>query len=363
MTTAHRHVLRATAACAVASLIAVALCITTVATASAGASRASIGVGITGPAGLTATVNARGLRHVAALAEDAQGRIWAATAVGSTDDADAVYVVDDAGAAPRLVIDDVETPLGLVWIDDALYVARRGGVERYAAFDGTSFGEHHAVLTLAPGGGDGDVGEVNGLAVGPDGRLVVGVSAPCDSCTPSSPWSASIVTFLPDGSDARVLATGIRAAVGLAFFPGTDDLFATMNQRDDLGARTPGDWLARVEDGQSWGFPACYGQAKAACADVPEPVAVLGKHAAVSGVTILSGELGDAVGTGAAVAEWTTGKVKLVALHATNDGYEGTTTSFLSGFEHPVAVLRTSDSALLVGDWGTGRIVRVTATP
>ena len=34
----------------------------------------------------------------------------------------------------------------------------------------------------------------------------------------------------------------------------------TMNQRDDLGIRTPGDWLAVVRQGQSWGFPECYGQ-------------------------------------------------------------------------------------------------------
>jgi hypothetical protein len=32
-----------------------------------------------------------------------------------------------------------------------------------------------------------------------------------------------------------------------------------MNQRDDLGARTSGDWLAQVHVGDDWRFPGCYG--------------------------------------------------------------------------------------------------------
>ena len=318
--------------------------------------RGAIGAGISGPTSLRASVYARGLRHVSALAQDADGRIWAATSTGASNGEDAIYVIDHAGGTPTRVVDDVTSPGGLVWLDSALYVARANGVERYAGFDGVSFAEHHAVLTLPDG-----VGLVSGLAYGPDGRLVIGVSAPCDSCTPTSPWSASVVTFRPDGTDARVLVSNVRAAVGFAFYPGTDDLFATLNQRDDLGATTPGDWLALLADGQSWSFPACYGQGGSACAGVPDPVATLDRHAAVSGVAIVTGQLGASVGTGAVVAEWSTGKVRLVRLQATSTGYDGVPTAFLTGFRHPVPVLVTADGALLVGDWGSGRVVQVRA--
>ncbi|HEY8765861.1 MAG TPA: hypothetical protein VIP09_01140 [Dehalococcoidia bacterium] len=54
----------------------------------------------------------------------------------------------------------------------------------------------------------------------------------------------------------------------------------TMNQRDDLGDATPGDWLAVVQQGQEWGFPDCYGQGGDACTGVPAPIAALDKHAA-----------------------------------------------------------------------------------
>ena len=55
-----------------------------------------------------------------------------------------------------------------------------------------------------------------------------------------------------------------------------------MNQRDDLGSKTPGDWLAVVREGQDWGFPGCWGQGGKACEGVPEPAAVLDAHAAES---------------------------------------------------------------------------------
>src|SRR5947209_2134448 len=121
-------------------------------------------------------------------------------------------------------------------------------------------------------------GEINNIVLGADGRMLMGISAPCDHCAPSSKLSGAIIAFRPDGTDLRVYASAIRAPVGLAYFPDTHDLFVTMNQRDDLGAKTPGDWLAVVSEGTAWGFPDCYGQGGSICRDVPRPTAVLDKH-------------------------------------------------------------------------------------
>jgi glucose/arabinose dehydrogenase len=169
-----------------------------------------------------------------------------------------------------------------------------------------------------------------------------------------------VISFLPDGSDLRVDASGIRAPVGLAYEPGTGDLFVTMNQRDDLGELTPGDWLAVVGTGQSWGFPDCYGQGGTACAGAPGPIAVLDAHAAVSGVAIVTGQLGAGVGTAAIVAEWSLGKVQLVRLVPTSTGYSGSVAPFLTGIAHPVAVLLGPDGALYISDWTSGTIYRIT---
>jgi len=336
-----------------ATLLALAL---PVARAGAATGTVSIGAGLRGPKGLTATVYAKKLKKLSALATDAQGRIWAATAQATDKGTDAIYLVADAGATPVKVVTDVHTPLGLLWVGDTLYVSEAGGVVALRGFDGTAFATRTTVLTVPDG-----TGEVNGIAQGSDGRLYVGISAPCDSCTPTAQWSASVISFLPDGSDVQVVADRIRAAVGLAFFPGTDDLFVTMNQRDDLGTKTPGDWLAVVRSGQSWGFPGCYGQGGSKCTGVPSPTAVLGKHAAVSGVAIVTGQLGSTLGTGAVVAEWVTGKVAFVRLTQTSTGYAGRTETFLSGFKNPVPVLADASGALFVGDWTTGRLYRITA--
>jgi glucose/arabinose dehydrogenase len=195
----------------------------------------------------------------------------------------------------------------------------------------------------------------------PDGRLVMGVTATCDHCTPSSHFSGSIVSFRPDGSDLRLYATRIRAPFGLAYFPGTGDLFASMNQRDDLGTSTPGDWLGLVKEGQDWGFPGCYGQGGPACAGVPEPVAVLDKHAASGAVVMVTGQLGSSVGTSALVAEWQTGRVMGVTLTRTGSTYKGSAAPFLEGVKNPLALALASDGSLFVGDWSNGRIYRVQA--
>jgi glucose/arabinose dehydrogenase len=317
----------------------------------------SIGAGLSGPKGLTAAVYATGLKHASAFAFDAQERLWVATAAYTDVGDDGVYLVTASGATPVEVISGVHTPLGLLWYHDELYVSSKDRVDAYSGFDGTRFATTRTVVTFPDG-----TGENNGLAVSPDGHIVLGISAPCDSCTPTAQYSASIVSFLPDGSDLQVYASGIRAAVGLVYYPGTDDLFATMNQRDDLETLTPGDWLSVVAAGEKWGFPACYGQGGSVCTGVPKPTAVLDKHAAVSGVTILTGQLGKTIGTSAIVAEWAKSTVERVALTKHGSTYTGTVEPFLTGLKSPEPVATSPDSALLVGDWATGKIYRIAAT-
>jgi glucose/arabinose dehydrogenase len=317
----------------------------------------SIGAGLSGPRGLTATVYALGPTKLSAFAVDSSGRLWLATA-DSTDGGQAgVYVVPQSGAAPVEVVKDLHTVLGLVWDQDTLYLASKERVDAYGGFDGSAFATHRTALTLPSG-----VGESNGIVLAPDGHLLMGISAPCDYCTPTSPYSAAIVSFLPDGTDLQDYASGIRAPVGLTFYPGTSDLFVSMNQRDDLGDETPGDWLADVVQGQNWGFPDCYGQGGDGCTSQPQPVAVLDQHAAVSGVAIVTGQLGTTVGTSALVAEWADGAVRRVALSQDGSSYTGTVHPFLTGMTNPVPVLTTATGKLFVGDWTTGTIYEISSS-
>jgi glucose/arabinose dehydrogenase len=327
-------------------LIVVALA--TVACGSASNDAAShtvaIGAGLSGSAAERASVYATGLVHVSAFAFDDDGRLWVATAAYSDEGDDAIYVVESAGATPKRAVTSLHTPLGLVWYDGELYVASNERVDAYRDFDGTAFANRRTVLALPDG-----VGESNNL-VEHDGRLYLGISAPCDHCEPSSPLSAAIVSFRPDGRDVETFASGIRAAVGLVF--DGNDLLVTMNQRDDLGDGTPGDWLAIVRDGDDWGFPDCYGQDGSSCADVPQALAELDTHAAVDGVAVL--------GNAAYVAEWAKGTVQRVELGETRSSDDARVTPFVTGLKSPTAVAVTPSKSLVIGDWATGRIYEIT---
>jgi glucose/arabinose dehydrogenase len=316
----------------------------------------SIGAGLKGEAGLKATVYARGPATVAALTFDPQGRLWLAAAGLETHTHDGVYVIAKPGGTPVKVIAGLSDPLGLVWHAGRLYVSSIGRVDSFGGFDGQRFTRHKRVL-------DGPVpgGENNVLVMSPGGAFVMGVTASCDHCLPRSRFSGSIVSFRPDGSDLRVYASHIRAPVGLAYVTGTNHLLVSMNQRDDLGASTPGDWLALVQEGEDWRFPGCYGQGGSPCSGVPQPIAVLDKHAAVGALAVLTGQLGDRQGTSVLVPEWQSGRVQRVLLHATGSSYTGSVTPFLMGIQNPMGVTLTPDRSLLVGNWATGTIYAIAA--
>jgi glucose/arabinose dehydrogenase len=335
-------------------VLALAGCGSTAATGGHPSALRPIGAGLRGPAGLKATVYATGLPTVATLAFDSRSRLWAAAAGLSNHRRDGVYLIARPGARPLRVIAGLDDPLGLLWQGGTLYVASVGRVDAFSGLRGAHF-THRREIVVGPVAH----GENNDLVPAPGGRLLLGITATCDHCRPKSRYSGSIVSFRTDGRGLRLYAARIRAPFGLTYYPGTSDLFVTMNQRDDLGARTPGDWLAVVRQGQSWGFPQCYGQGGAVCAGVPKPVAVLDPHAAAGSVVIVSG-LGPAVGTSTAlVSQWNVAKVQKVALRRTGSSYRGSVTPFLTGLENPLALVLAPDRSLLVGDWGTGRIYRI----
>jgi glucose/arabinose dehydrogenase len=316
----------------------------------------SIGAGLKGPAGLSGTVYAHGPKSTATFAFDGKGRLWLTAAGLESHTHDGVYMVAKAGARALRVVSGLDDPLGIVWRGGALFVASVGRVDEYSEFDGKSF-RRHVEIVHGPVTG----GENNNLVLAPDGRLVMGITASCDHCKPASSYSGSIVSFRQNGSDLRIYARAIRAPVGLAFLPGTNTLFASMNQRDDLKAKTPGDWFSLVREGENWRSPSCYGQGGAACRGVPRPTAVLDKHGAVGGIAMVSARLAAGTGSSALVAEWAASKVEQVSLRKSGSSYTGTVSTFLTGIRNPLAIVRSSDGSLLVGDWSTGVIYRIAA--
>jgi glucose/arabinose dehydrogenase len=69
---------------------------------------------------------------------------------------------------------------------------------------------------------------------------------------------ARIFEFNPDGSGQKVFAWGIRNAVGIAIRPGSDELWMSTNERDELGDDLVPDYISRVMPGGFYGWPWFY---------------------------------------------------------------------------------------------------------
>lgn len=69
---------------------------------------------------------------------------------------------------------------------------------------------------------------------------------------------ADILQYNPDGSAFRIYASGIRNAVGLAIEPQTGGLWASVNERDELGDDLPPDYITHIEDNGFYGWPWYY---------------------------------------------------------------------------------------------------------
>jgi glucose/arabinose dehydrogenase len=71
-------------------------------------------------------------------------------------------------------------------------------------------------------------------------------------------YRAMILSYNPDGTGQKVYATGLRNPAGITVRPSTGDLWAVINERDELGDDTPFEYATRVQEGKFYGWPWYY---------------------------------------------------------------------------------------------------------
>ena len=160
-----------------------------------------------------------------------------------------------------LVEDRLRQPFGMLLHEGYLYVANTDGLVRFPFRTGdTRITAAPEPVIAIPAGPDNNHWTRNVIAT-PDGsRLLVSVGAATNVNEQGRdpPDRAAIWEIRPDGSGKRLLATGLRNPVGLAFEPVTGALWTTVNERDGLGQDVPPDYLTRVVDGAFYGWPYVY---------------------------------------------------------------------------------------------------------
>ena len=155
------------------------------------------------------------------------------------------------------VVEGLELPHGLAFLDGQLYVAETGRVLRFD-YDPATRRVRGAPAVIVPDLPARGSHWTRTIAIGPDRRLYVSVGSSCNSCEERDRRRAAIYRYDADGRASTPFATGLRNAVGIAFRPGTAELWATVNGRDWLGDDRPAEYVTRVEDGSFYGWPYCH---------------------------------------------------------------------------------------------------------
>jgi glucose/arabinose dehydrogenase len=69
---------------------------------------------------------------------------------------------------------------------------------------------------------------------------------------------ADVLQFDPNGKNEKVFATGLRNPAGITIQPATGQLWAVVNERDELGDDTPLEYATHVQEGAFYGWPWFY---------------------------------------------------------------------------------------------------------
>ena len=198
---------------------------------------------------------------------------------------------------------------------------------------------------------------------------------------------AAIHEFNPDGTGHRLFASGLRNPVGMAWYPGSNTLWTSVNERDHLGDDLVPDFVTSVRDGGFYGWPYSYvgshvdptvsPQRPELVASALTPDVLLASHAAALGLLFYTGAQFPAeyrnsvfIALHGSINRSKLSGYSVVRVPFRNGRPSGQPENFLTGFVardddqkeawgRPVGLLQLPDGSLLVSDDGGNRIWRV----
>jgi glucose/arabinose dehydrogenase len=271
-----------------------------------------------------------------------------------------------------------------------VYVANTNGIVRfpYEAGDTTARAPSESVYGKVSAGGvlPGGGHWTRDIAFSKDDTklyLSIGSRSNVDD-DESEARRARIFELSPDGKEERVFAWGLRNAVGIAIHPDTGELWASVNERDELGDDLVPDYVTRVKDGGFYGWPWFYlgknedprhaGKHPELRDKVIVPDVLIASHSASLGMTFYGGVQFPSPYRGAAFAaehgSWNRARrtgYKVIYLPMHDGQASGEYVDFMTGmvtadgnvWGRPVAVAVTREGALLVSDDASGTVWRV----
>ncbi|PNG12894.1 PQQ-dependent sugar dehydrogenase [Stutzerimonas stutzeri] len=283
--------------------------------------------------------------------------------------------------------DNLNAPYGLALHEGKLYVANQDALVRFEYQEGqTEASGPPTKVTDLPA-------EINhhwtkSLTISPDGRfLYVGIGS--NSNITERGMEAEVDRAMIWQIDAETgahkpYATGVRNPTALAIQPGTGQLWAVANERDELGPDLVPDYLTSIQQGGFYGWPYSYwGQNvdDRVRPQNPDKVAVaikpdyaLGSHVAALGLAFSTPAMGGEFADGVFVGEhgsWNREQpvgYKVVFVPFSDGRPAGEPVDFVTGFRtdegktfgRPVGVTVDPDGALIVADDLSNTVWRIT---
>ena len=166
---------------------------------------------------------------------------------------------DGVAEIREIFVENQNQPFGMALIGSKFYLGNTDGIVQfdYDAATGKLVGEGKTLLTFEAHGH-----WTRSLIVSPDEtKIYAGVGSLTnigDQGMEAEEGRATIWELDVATGEARIFASGLRNAVGMAWEPTTGALWTVVNERDGLGDETPPDYLTSVQDGGFYGWPYCY---------------------------------------------------------------------------------------------------------
>jgi glucose/arabinose dehydrogenase len=301
-----------------------------------------------------------------------------------------VFVLNDANQDGKIddkreILKGLDRPYGLLLWKDYLYVAETTSLKRYK----------YTPKTFAVGKGE-EVLDMRAFSSGHWTRslatdkkaeyIYVGIGSASNVDAGESEMRAAIVKISPDGKTKEIFASGTRNPTSLHLYPGTDTLWATVQERDALGDDLVPDYFTSIKPGGFYGWPYAYigpnedprrkGEKPDLVAKTIVPDVPMGAHVAVLDFAFYTGkQFPKEYQGGAFVAlhgSWNRAKrvgYSIAFVPFANGKPIAAPKDFLSGWMlspdkrevwgRPVGVLVLADGSLLVSEDGGNKLWRV----
>ena len=156
------------------------------------------------------------------------------------------------------ILTGLDRPYGLAFWKDYLYVAEATSLKRYK-YDSKGLkveSKGEEIVSLKPFGKGHWTRTVLFDPKGEKMYLTVGSASNVDAGEDA--MRAAIHRFNPDGTAPEIVASGVRNVIGLRWYPGTETLWAAVQERDGLGDDLVPDYFTAIHFGGFYGWPYAY---------------------------------------------------------------------------------------------------------